>query len=57
MRQVSKYNEGTRFLFTVGYIFSKYVWAVFLKDKKGSIITNTFQKTLDGLIRSQIKYW
>ena len=57
MRQVSKYNEGIRFLFTVDYIFSKYVWAVFLKDKKGNIITNTFQKTLDGLIRSQIKYW
>ena len=57
MRQVSKYNEGIRFLFTVDYIFSKYVWAVFLKDKKGNIITNNFQKTLDGLIRSQIKYW
>ena len=28
-------------------IFSRYAWVVPLEDKKGSPITNTFQKNLD----------
>ena len=47
MRLVSKYNEGIRFLFTVDDIFSKYVRAVSLKDKKGNTITKPCQKFLD----------
>ena len=34
MQLLSKYNKGIRFLLCVIDIFSKYAWAVPLKDKK-----------------------
>ena len=38
-------------------IFSKYVWVVPLKDKKGVSIVNTFQKILDNSARKPNKIW
>ena len=46
MQLMSKYNKGFRFLLYFIDIYSKYVWAIPLKDKKGVKITNAFQKTL-----------
>ena len=46
MQLISKFNKGFRFLLCVIYIFSKYAWVAPLKDKKGVIITNAFQKIL-----------
>ena len=46
MQLINKFNEGFRFLLCVIDIFSKYAWVVPLKDKKGIIITNAFQKIL-----------
>ena len=42
MQLTSKFNKGFRFLLCVIDIFSKYVWVVPLKDKKGVSIVNAF---------------
>ena len=47
MQLISKYNNGFRILLCDINIFSKYAWAVPLKDKKDITITNAFQKMLD----------
>ena len=46
MQLTSKFNKGFRCLLRVIDIFSKYAWAVPLKDKKGVSIVNGFQKIL-----------
>ena len=38
-------------------IFSKYVWVVPLKDKKGASIVNAFQKILKESDRKPNKIW
>ena len=47
MQLISKFNKGFRFLLCVIDIFSKYVWVVPLKDKRGVSIVIAFQKILD----------
>ena len=47
MQLISKFNKGFRFLLCVIDIFSKNVWVIPLKDKKGVSIVNAFQKILD----------
>ena len=47
MQLISKFNKRFRFLLRIIDIFSKYAWAVPLKDKKGISIVNAFQKLLD----------
>ena len=47
MQLISKFNKGFRFLLYVIDIYSKYAWVIFLKDKRGITITNTFQKVLN----------
>ena len=44
MQLISKFNKGFRFLLCVIDIFSKYVWVVPLKDKKGVSIVDAFEK-------------
>ena len=46
MQLISKFNKGFRFLLCVIDIYSKYVWVVPLKDKKGVSIVNAFQSIL-----------
>ena len=46
MQLISKFNNGFRFLLCFIDIFSKCVWVVPLKDKKGISINNAFQKIL-----------
>ena len=48
MQLISKFNKGLKFLLCVNDIFSKYVWVVPLKDKKGVSIVNAFQKILNN---------
>ena len=57
MQLLSKYNEGIRFLLCVIDIFSKYVWVVPLKDKKGVSIATAFQSILKQSIRKPNKIW
>ena len=49
IKLISKYSKGIRFLLCVIDIFSKYAWAVPLKDKKVITIVNTFQTILNDL--------
>ena len=47
MQLISTFNKGVCFLLCVIDIFSKYAWVIIpLKDKKGTTITNAFQKIL-----------
>ena len=39
--------KGFRFLLCVIDIYSKYAWVISLKNKKGTRITDTFQKALE----------
>ena len=51
---ISKFNKGFRFLLCVIDIHSKCAWVIPLKYKKGTIITNAFQKILNGSNRKPI---
>ena len=44
MQLINKFNKGFRFFLCVIDIFSKYAWAVPLKDKQDVSIVNAFQK-------------
>ena len=57
MQLGSKYNKGIRYLLCVIDIFSKYDWVVPLKNKKGTIIVNAFQKILSSSKRKPNKIW
>ena len=57
MQLMSKFNKWFRFLLCVIDIFSKYVWVVPLKDKKGISIVNVFQKILKESDRKPNKIW
>ena len=57
MQLISKFNKRFRFLLCVIDIFSKYVWVVPLKDKKGISIINAFQKILNQSRRKPNKIW
>ena len=54
---LNKFNKRIRFLLSVIDIYSKCVWVIPLKDKKGIIITNAFQKILDEWGRKPNKIW
>ena len=47
MQLISKFNKGFRFFLCLFDIYTKYTWIVPLKDKKGIVITNVFEKNLD----------
>ena len=47
MQLISKFNKVFRFLLCVIDIYSKYAWAIPLRDKKVITITDAFQKILD----------
>ena len=46
MQSLSKYNKGIKYLLCAIDLFSKHVWVVLLKDKKGISIVNAFQKII-----------
>ena len=43
---ITKYNKVIRFFLCFINHFSNYAWVVFLKDKKGISIVNSFQSNL-----------
>ena len=53
---MSKFNKEFKFLLCVIDIFSKYVWVIPSKDKKGVSTVDVFQKILDHSNRNQTKY-
>ena len=46
MQSLSKYNKVIQYLLCAIDLFSKYVWVVPIKDKKGVSIVNAFQKII-----------
>ena len=46
MQSLRKYDKGIKYLLCVIDLFSKYVWVVFIKDKKGTSIINAFKKII-----------
>ena len=57
MQLIRKYNKGIRYLLCVVGLFSKYVFVVPLKDKKGTTIANAFQSILNNSKRKPKKIW
>ena len=57
MQLISKFNKRFRFLLCVINIYSKYAWAIPLKDKKGIIITYALQNILEKLNHKPNKIW
>ena len=55
MQLISKFNKGFRFLLCISDIYSKYAWAIPLKDKKIILITKSFPKFLNELKRKPNK--
>ena len=55
MQLISKFNKGFRVLLCV--IFSKYAWAVPLKDKRGVSIVNASKSILKQSSRKPSKIW
>ena len=53
---LSKYNNNYKFILTVVDIFTKYAWAILLKNKSGLSITNGFKIVL-GVSRKPEKLW
>ena len=46
MQSLSKYKKGIKYLLCGIDLFSKYVWLIPIKDKKGTTFVNTFQKII-----------
>ena len=46
MQSLSRFNKGIKYLLCAIDLFSKYVWVIPLKDKKGTSIINAFQKII-----------
>ena len=57
MQLISNFNKGFRFLLCVIDIYSEYTWFISLKDKKGIIITNDFQRFLGESNQKPNKIW
>ena len=57
MQLISKLDKGFRFLLFVIGIYSKYAWVISLKSKKGTTITDAFQKKLNESNRKPNKIW
>ena len=55
MQLISKYNKGIRYLLCAIYLFSKYAFAVPLKDKRGPTIVNAFQSIFNSSKRKPNK--
>lgn len=46
LKGISKFNKGMKYLLTVIDVFSKYAWAIPVKDKSGESITSAFKGIL-----------
>ena len=54
-QSISKYNKGIKYLLCVIDLFSKYVWVILIKDKKGTSIVNAFKRILSDSNRKSNK--
>ena len=54
---LSKYNKNYKFIFTVIDNYTKYAWAIPLKDKSGKSTTAAFKKLIETSKRKPDKIW
>jgi hypothetical protein len=47
MTKISEYNDGFKFILTVIDVFSKYAWAIPLKNKSSKSVVDAFKKILE----------
>ena len=57
MQSLSKYNKGIKYLLCAIDLFSKYVWVIPLKNKRGITIANVFQKKNKSKGHKSNKIW
>ena len=57
MQSLSKYNKENKYLPCAIDLFSKYVWVIPIKDKKGTSIVNAFKKIISGKSETESKGW
>ena len=57
IQSLSKCNKGIKYFLCAIDLFSKYVWVVPIKDKKGTSIFNAFKKILNNSNRKPNKIW
>ena len=57
MQSLSKKNKGIKYILCAIDLFSKYAFVVPLKDKKGTSITNAFNKIIKQSNRKLNKIW
>ena len=57
MKSLRRCNKGIKYLLCSIDLFSKYAWVVFIKDKRGTSVVNSFQKILDCSKRKPNTIW
>ena len=54
MQAFSSFNKGSKYILTVIVVFSKYAWAVPIKDKSAASVTKAFEKVLSDRIPKKL---
>ena len=54
MQAFSSFNKGFKYILTVIDVFSKYAWAVPIKDKSAASVTKTFEKIISDRILKKL---
>ena len=55
MQSLSKYNKGIKYLLCAIDLFSKYMWVIPIKYKKGTSIVNAFKKIISKKSEAESK--
>ena len=54
MLAFSSFNKGFKYILTVIGVFSKYAWAVPIKDKSAASVTKAFEKIINDRIPNKL---
>ena len=54
---LSKYNKNYKFIFTITDNYTKYAWAIPIKDKTGKSTTTAFKSLIEKAKRKHDKIW
>ena len=54
MQDFSSFNKGFKYILTVIDVFSKYAWAVPIKDKSAASVTKAFEKIISDRIPKKL---
>ena len=54
MQAFSSFNKGYKYILTVIDVFSKYAWAIPIKDKTAASVTKAFEKIIYDKIKKKL---